>query len=271
MKFNEESKIIYFKKTKLSQQQIDNLYIPRDYQKICSSITRYNGEYYYYKDVTLNSLINELIGSYFSKKLQLDTVDYQIGVMDNMVYVLSKIFYQENFNYYDCNSYFKTSSFHNIDLFQSFFSFIYLSEFDLLKKIKNPNLLKNILKLIAVDLKMGQFDRHNKNLFLKISQDNIVDLAPLFDYGGSYYKKKIPFEIYDNPLVSIRKNKRSLCYFSEQFPEFLEYIYTLYEITINDVLNNIEKEHLITFEKEERTFYQKKDLENNKVLKKIMD
>ncbi len=270
MKFNEESKIIYFEKTKLNQQQIDNLYIPKDYQEIISSITFHNGIYYYYKDVTLNSLINELIGSYLAQKLGLDTVDYKIGIMNNKFYVLSKIFYQTGFQYYDCKSYFRKSSFDNITTFQTFLSFFYLSEFEIIRRLNSTELLESILKLIALDLKMGQFDRHNKNLFLKKDSNGIVDLAPQFDYGGSYHKKGIPFKIYDNPLITIRKNKLSLQNFSKQYPNFVKYICILYNISMDNILNDLEQNNLLIFEQKEKSFYLEQDKENNKILKKIL-
>lgn len=117
---------------------------------------------------------------------------------------------------------------------------------------------------------MGQFDRHNKNLLLKINQNNDVNLVSQFDYGGSYPIKGTPYLIYDNPAIILRKNKKSLLAFSESFPEFVDYVSLLYHIPIDDAMKDIENEKLIEFDSEEMYFYQKQDIENNKILRKIL-
>lgn len=270
MKFNENSKIIPLKKLELSDEEIRSLYIPKKYDSIKESITCYQKEYYYYKSVTANLLINELLGSYLAKKVGLDTVDYKIGEMQNQIYVLSKIFYEPDYSYSDFRSYYGEIQFLDLSFYQTLMSFFYLSKFELLNKIKSSELVKSILKLTALDLKMGQFDRHNKNLLLKINQNNDVNLVSQFDYGGSYPIKGTPYLIYDNPAIILRKNKKSLLAFSESFPEFVDYVSLLYHIPIDDAMKDIENEKLIEFDSEEMYFYQKQDIENNKILRKIL-
>ena len=67
------------------------------------------------------------------------------------------------------------------------------------------------------------------------------------------------------------KNKyKSLLAFSESFPEFVDYVSLLYHIPIDDAMKDIENEKLIEFDSEEMYFYQKQDIENNKILRKIL-
>lgn len=75
MKVNENSKIIPLEKLELSNEEIRSLYIPKKYDSIKESITCYQKEYYYYKSVTANLLINELLGSYLAKKVLLLSLD----------------------------------------------------------------------------------------------------------------------------------------------------------------------------------------------------
>lgn len=48
-------------------------------------------------------------------------------------------------------------------------------------------LTDELLKLIVLDLKMGQMDRHGHNLMLKKNiKTGVIDLAPIYDYSRSY-------------------------------------------------------------------------------------
>lgn len=269
MKFNPNSKIIYFERN----QQVNNFdeihsFTNKFISSILLPITVYENEYYCYKVVNSNLMTKELIGSYLAKKISLSTVDYKIGYANENFYVLSKLFYQSGFFYTDFLNYFRITSFFNVNLFQFLFSFIYLNESGVLKKIKNKELVIDLLKLTALDLKMGQVDRHNRNLLLKIDSNKEASLAPVFDYGLSYLSRNL--EIYENPAVTIGKGKFSLLSFAHDFPEFREYVYFLYNTSIEDTLKDIECEQDIKFEKDEFDFYIKKDNEYNKILKKII-
>ena len=55
----------------------------------------------------------------------------------------------------------------------------------------------------------------------------------------------------------------------ERFPELREYIDILKNISLQSILKRIEEENNISFTDGEIDFYQKQDLQKNKVLKKI--
>ncbi len=268
MNINDYSHIMYFEPNNLTEEDILNLYIPDGYQDLILQITKYNGEYYYYKSVHRSEMIRELIGSALAKRIDLDTVDYKIGkkrVKSSFLYALSKIFFEEGFIYQNCYDFYGQRI---ID--RNFFrSYVYLNNSQILEKLKDYNTILKVLKLTALDLKMGQYDRHNQNLFLKIDQTGRVDLAPIFDYGGSY-SYVLGTKIYDNPFLMIRKNKPSLYAFARKFPEIAEYASFFESIPIVDIFDDIEKEHMLELSDEERFYFQKMDQQNNKVLQKII-
>ena len=98
-----------------------------------------------------------------------------------------------------------------------------------------------------------------------------LDLAPIFDFGNSYFEKtKYPDKyFYDNPFIIVRKNKLSLNALSRQNPEIIDFARTLIDIPIEDVLTEIEKEKQITIPDETKLFYKKKDEQYTKVLQKL--
>ncbi len=245
--------------------------IPVGFERMISHLVYFNRECYYYKLVDTHQLINELIGCQFAKILNLESVEYKIGKMEEdkyNTYVLSKVFFEENYQYKTCYEYFKTESNKNISMLQTLFSPIFLSEFKLIDRLDKQTIIK-LLKLIALDLKMGQMDRNDRNILLKIDKENNIDLAPIFDYGESYYKRENLFEIYSNSFITIRFNKMSFSNLFERFPELREYIDILKNISLQSILKRIEEENNISFTDGEIDFYQKQDLQKNKVLKKI--
>ncbi len=273
MNINSNSKVIYFEEKNLSDKDYCNLYLPDGYGDLATQITKYQGDYYYYKQVSNKMMLHELIGCTFAKKIGLDTVQYRIGKKEEnsvTLYALSKIFFEKGFYYQDCYTTYGTISEKLFTDFEYFLSYFYLNNCKLLERVEDYNMILKILKLTAVDLKMGQIDRHNRNLFLKLAQDGSIDLAPIYDYECSYCQKPVPDAVYDNPFLILRKNKISLNSFASKFPEFRAYASFLEKISIDEVFNDIEKEHIVVIPDGERNFYRKMDQKYNKVLKKII-
>lgn len=268
MIINDDSKVKFFTTDKLSEEEIKKLNIPSGYEYVSNSITKIDNIFYYYKKVSCRQMINELIGSYLSKMINLGAVDYQIGMNNGDIYALSEIFYESNYFYTNCFDYFGATSDLLLDSLQTTFSFIYVNEVELLEVVRNHPAYLSLLKLIAVDLKMGQYDRHNLNIMLKINSDNMVYLTHVYDFERSYYDDKI-FMVYDNPFVTIRKNGYSLKKFIEKFPEFKEYIELFSNVWMDDMLDEIEVANGIKVSDKERCYYRKKDHIYNKVLRKI--
>lgn len=261
-----------FTPIKLSSNEINNLHLPIGLESIANSITKIDGEYYYYKSVSSKQMINELIGSYLSKIINLDAVDYQIGFFNKDLYALSRVFYNADNSYTNCYDFFMTKPNNQLTRLEASISKFYLNQTNILDQISDWKMVSNILKLIAVDLKMGQTDRHNMNLTIKFcKKNNEMDLAPIYDFEKSYHKlssyKGLHF--YDNPFIMLRKNKISLYKFGRKYPEVAEFAELLTHIDIGDILSEIENEKKVVFSIQEKEYYQNNDIKHNKVLQKI--
>ncbi len=270
---NNNSNFITFTPHKLTSNEIQRLYIPRGLEKIVESITEVDGKYYYYKKVDFNQLINEFIGSYFSKQISLDAVDYQLGICNGEIYALSPIFYNQDYEYHDCQDYFGKIANHKLTESESPISRIYLKEDSILELINNTTMLLNILKLTFLDIKMGQIDRNNLgNIMIKKAKLNgLVDLAPVIDFESSYDDSPPypEFYFYDNPFIVLRKNRLSLSSLIKKHPQILDTVNVLATLKIRDALTQIQREKRIILSGEELRYYEEKDKNYSKVLQKI--
>lgn len=274
MLVNNSSNFIAFRPKELTFDEIQKLYIPRDLVKIVDSITEVNGKYYYYKKVNFYQLINELIGSYLSKQINLEAVDYQIGIYRGETYALSPIFYNQKYEYHNCQDYFGTIANHKLIESESLISRIYLKEDAMLNQINNPIMLLNILKLTFLDIKMGQIDRNNLgNIMIKIAKSNgFIDLAPIIDFESSYDSSPPypEFYFYDNLFIVLRKNKLSLGSLIRKHPQTLDTVNILSTLKIRGALEQIQKEKRIILSEKEARYYEEKDNDYSKVLQKLV-
>lgn len=268
MRVYNDSKVDYFSKVHVSEAEVKMLNIPANNMEIVKNIIRIKERYYLYKRVSLVEGINELIGSNLAKKLNLDTASYHFGICDETLYVLSELFYNEGYCYTSSYEYLSFSDVDDFLRLKSFACSFAGSEYKLLERVENSSIYLNLLKLIAIDLKMGQVDRCNKNLMLKIDSDGRESLAPIYDYGAAYLDKK--FRIYSNPFVTIFLNSKGINKFSSRFPQIREYIELLNNIAINDVLDEIGINDNICFYEDVRNYYGDKDYNNSKILKKFL-
>lgn len=227
-----------------------------------------NDEYFYYKSThgEDKELINELIGSYLARKINLKAVDYKIGIYNGELYALSKIFYRPGYSYGDYRKLSrkveKTDKRFDEDLSLE-------AEDDVLNSISNWQMLINTLKLIALDLKMGQVDRY-KNLFVEMSKSTSqLDLALIFDCGYSYdlYEDE-KFTFYENPLVKFGVNESNLRILIERYPILANYIEAMNALPMDVILEDLQRENGIYFTKEEKDKYISLDDEYSKVLRK---
>ncbi len=213
------SKVISFEHHDIEEQDLSSSYIPDSFCFINSHLTKIGKTVYYYKSATTKSMINELIGSYLAKRIGLDSVDYEIGrrESDKALFALSKVFYEEGYQYQ------------------------YADQFD------------SCMKLIAVDLKMAQHDRHRKNIQIKIDSIGTIDLAPIYDYGRAY---SVNFDLaYANPFAFIRYTEASLDLLFRRYPELRDYVFFLSKITMEEILSAIEEEKKLHFTSQEKKEY----------------
>ena len=271
MLINDSSKVIRIDDLQENIDYSSNTYLPVIYKdkynqtKIIRSVIKVEDEFYHCKDIYShdNWLINELIGSYLAKQLDLPSVDYQIGIYKGFKYALSKIFYEEDFLYYFPK---------------------YKSNEDLVKYGRNydkNNLYKDklryldkkvkikMLKLIALDLKMGQYDRHEYNImFKKKKSTGEVDLTDIYDYGLSYSAGDLHNYYYFNPFMKLSRNSYGINKLMRKHPEIVEYIDKMKSISMEKILDEITKEKEIEFSPKEKSIYTDLDNKNNKVLEK---
>ena len=95
MILNDSSNVIHFKYGNNSSELKEIL--AEDFYPDISDIVIIDGEYYHAKMVTNREMLNELIGSYYSRLVGLDAVDYKIGILNGQIYALSKMFFPHAF------------------------------------------------------------------------------------------------------------------------------------------------------------------------------
>lgn len=267
---NDKSKVIPIKEYGLSETEVDKIYLPEKClsmkkEEFLENVVIIENRAYYLKYA---NIINELIGSFLAKKINLPSVDYQIGVYENELYALSELFYNKDFEYFYPEDYLGFKMIFKKKFRPNFVTDIYyfknkLSQFD-------DNLLNELLKLIALDLKMGQVDRHGHNLmFQKNLKDGLIDLAPVYDYSNSYAFFEKPFKYYRNVYLLIRNNKQSIKSLVKKYPQIIEYFAILKELSMEEILAAIEKEKNIEIKPSEKEYRIAKDKEYTKILKML--
>lgn len=277
MQIHKDSNIIEFSTKRLTKDELSKLYIPQNVPGyITNHFTEIDGKYYYYKNVGYDELISELIGSYLCKAIGLDAVDYQIGCYKSLIYALSEVFYEKDYTYSTCKDFFGKSQ-NGLSNIPSIILPFY-KKTAMIKLIDNPRMLTNLLKLTALDIRSGQVDRHINNVILKTSQiDGTTDFGKIYDFSYSFLDKEIyqdffePQRFYaDNPLLILRRNSLTISSFCRQYPEIVTYFKTLYDISIEDVLLQIETDKNITLSKERIARFKSSDEYLKRVLQKIV-
>lgn len=255
MIINDNSKVIYFENEVATPEETSHLPIDSAQIPGRSFLININGEIYFAKAAGIYGLTNELIGSYLSKKIGLDTVDYQIGKTNKSFFALSKPFYEEGYDYVYLKEYFnipnyswrKKSSLSNFRFFPKSLFQARLCSTEGLDLIRESSVYDSILKLIAVDLKMGQFDRHGGNLQVKVGESLKPKVAPIYDYGSAYVLGNEESIYCCSSLVWVRRNKKSINELIRRHPDLMNYLEQLQDISMYTILDDICEEKEIDF------------------------
>lgn len=219
-----------------------------------------NDAYYIWK---YDSLAVELIGAYLSSILGLESASYSLALYGDKPFVVSKVFFEEGFHYFMAGDFDGA-----MELFgkpvenikTSFYCFV--ERLHLLPK----QVLDKMLKLIAIDLKMGQVDRNEENIIFKRNKvTGELDLAPAFDFTNAY----VSSSYYKNPFLFLRLNHKSLADFIREFPKIREYIDALQSVSMDVMMDGILEKSGVAFEKAEIAFYQSFDKGRSRMLKKF--
>ena len=274
MRANDSSEIIYFDNISIPISDQVSLGFPKKMRYYAHNVVVIDGKYYYAKKCTTNTLINELLGTYFSNLIGLDVVDYRIGKTNNdlsYLYALSEIFYKDDYTYTTVEDMFASLRPDDTRAYSKGLGSLYVCDTSILSLINSPQLIDSALKMTAVDLKMGQVDRYNYNVVLR---DNGIEkeLEKVFDFGWSYdiYRDDNIKVFYNNPFILVKKDYVSLSMLASRYPEFGRCAAILSSAPVGDVIRDIEKENNIKVTNEDFKYYVEKDKEYTKVLRKSL-
>ena len=265
MILNSSSRVLSMPSLSLSNEEKSNLYIPSDMEYDCASkIVKIDGEFYVWKYV---DIINELIGAYLSRVVGLESAQYEIGIYNGVERVLSKCFFEDGFQYYYASDHDFAMSLHGtINL--NFSTYFYCFRETLCNL--DVTLREEMLKLIAVDLKMGQLDRSGDNIIFKQGKAMKSPLlAPAYDFSNAYSTIQKAFQYYKNPFLFLRMNDSSVESFVRKYPEIMQYIKMLRGLSMEQILSDIEQERKVEFEPSERDYRIELDQEYSRILKRI--
>lgn len=268
MILNSNSKVIPFEYNKLTEEEFKRYHIPEENSKVRRLVVNVNNSVFYTKSLGTYCMINELIGSHLAHKLDLDTVDYEIGKSSDGFHALSRPFYEEGYRYEYFEDYFPLSKHSKKDLLSAlnpFQPFCLTNGLDLLR---DTALYESALKLIAIDLKMAQIDRRGSNLQVKIQNNEAISFAPIYDYSESLVIGD-QSTFYFSSLVWVKKNRRSLKELMRRHPELWPYLEYLLSLSIYDILESIGEERGIEFTSNEAFHYWKSQKLIEKPFQKI--
>ncbi len=269
MIITENSRVIPFQKIDPTDEEIKLSNIPKEFLSIIPYLTKVGDNIYCYKGLRTPFLINELIGSYLAHRIGLDTVDYEISKResDGALFALSKVFYEEGYQYQSVLSFLEEHHYKSCwrklgnPILQAIPVYYNMKT---LKLYRGTPFYDNNLKLIAVDLKMAQHDRHKSNMQIKIDSRGTIDLAPVYDYSRAY---NVYFDLsYANPFAFIRYTTLTLQLLFSHYPELRDYVEFLRKVSIEEILHGIEEEKGIIFTPEEYKEYQLSQEQNDRLI-----
>jgi hypothetical protein len=272
MKLNCSSDVILFDNKSVSMAEQVSLGFPRSMRQYAHNVVRIDGKYYYAKKCSINTLINELVGSYYSSLIGLDVVDYKIGKTKSDIsslYALSEIFYKDDYSYTTVEDSVAGLRPDDTKAFTRGLGSIYVCDTSVLSLFHFQQLIDSVLKMTAVDLKMGQVDRYNYNVILR-DDGYEKHLEKVFDFGWSYAvsidDKKA---CYYNPFLVVKRNAISICGLARKYPQIKKTAAILSTTPLYDVLKNIESRFNIKIEDKDIPGYLEMDNVYSKLLRKL--
>ena len=271
MKITDSSEIIIFDNTPISSAEQILFNVPHTMKYATRNIVKINDKYYYAKACSYTTLINELIGSYYSTLIGLDSVDYLIGKSTTSVsplYALSEIFWKDEYTYTTVEQCYGMRP-DDSKVYSRGLDRFYINETSILDIVSSPSLVDSALKMTAVDLKMDQTDRFNYNVVLRRDND-LLEMEKLYDYGSSYNEGSYnSYNCYINPFLLVKRNFISLCGLAHRYPQICESAAILSNAPLYDVLKDIEKRFNIHIEETDIPNHLDIDKKNSKILRMV--
>lgn len=271
MKVTDSSEIIFFDSTPISRAEQMLFNVPHTMKYATNNIVKVGNKYYYAKACSYTTLINELIGSYYSTLVGLDTVDYLIGKSNTSVsplYALSEVFWKDEYTYTTVEQCYGMRP-DDSKVYSKGFDRFYINETSILDFVSSPSLVESALKMTAVDLKMDQTDRFNYNVVLR-RDDGIIEMEKLYDYGSSYNEGVYnSYNCYINPFLLVKRNVISLWGLAHKYPQICESAAKLSQAPLYDVIKNIERRFNLKIEDKDIPNYLEIDRKNSKILRMV--
>lgn len=217
----------------------------------------FNNQLYYYKDTNLN----EFIGEALAERINLRTVnfncfEYFISTKQKEIIIASKSFINPTSTY----SYIEETKNINVDNFLDKYKNMCLDD-------NNFNRFReNIFKMFAIDIYMGQYDRHEHNCQIERYDTGYIDLAPLYDYSESYFYSSF---IYENPFYTFF-NEDDYTEFFEKYPDCREILKKVKSFDLIKIIHFIEETKGFKLPDMIIEEYKKKEEKTQKKLEKII-
>lgn len=184
-----------------------------------------NNDWYYFKVEEVQFLypfylIDELMGSYLSKFINLDAVSYSVASIDDYVGLVSQNFKKDGFDYYFPKEL-------SLDSARD------ITNISILKSLCTDDnnaqeLIQSILKLFALDIYMLQKDRSSLNLQFQTNKMNhVFSLAPIYDFSNC--SSSVGKEGIHVPNVILTIDDTTIPMLCRDYPKFSEYLNMLLE------------------------------------------
>lgn len=209
----------------------------------------YEDDWYYLKKVNNERLYNELIGKYILEKVGGTAVSYQVAIKnDNMkkIFIMSKNFRVKENSYLDRIN--RWGFFNELNaLICSAYKDKIVCNTKFLDKVKDPDLVDDILKLSAVDIAMRQGDRYVRNITSEIDSSGKERLAPGYDFEDSF-EVNGPAYFYMNPYIMVGYDERSINRLVKRYPKLKEYLNVAMQIDVKELRDHIESNYPVKME-----------------------
>ena len=199
--------------------------------------------------------INELIGVKLAEYLKLDSIKYNIAKADKEYGLASLNFHNRDNNYYFVRDlYLPLNSFNmkNLDRIRT--------------RCRDNNnhqeLVKEILKAVAIDIYMNQKDRTYSNIQFR-KDKNGLHYAPAYDFEESFINPRET--TYESGLLRIDTNSRRAY---ENYPLLKIYLERLFDVRITDTLEEIEDDYSINIPNKAKNYYRRFINERERVIMK---
>lgn len=204
-----------------------------------------DGKYYYIKSNF--GKYHELVGEEIAKSLDLKTAHYEICKKGDYFYYISP-------NFKDKNKTYK----HAYDLYEGK---------DKLKEINDLELIKEILKMYALDIFMMQVDRTAFNFLFEVGDK--ISLAPLYDYSCSYFGTADSYKNYNNALYNLKLDNREIAKFKDNYPEIDNYLEIISNIDYLKLLKENLQNYDLKLDNTNERFYNEKFKEGRKLTNRV--